>query len=1049
MTVRGESQETLDVAYWEAVRAGLVLHLEGAYAFFHDRVQEAAYLLLSAASRKTTHLRIGRLLLSGLPKDPTSEQVFAVLNQLNRAVDLIADARERAALLRLNVVAGKKAKASIAISSARNYLAQAAALLAPDAWLAGYDETFDLHLVFSECEYLVGNFTRADELFDLMLERAQSDFDRVKVYGLRMRLYQVSSKYDEAVSVALEALQLFGVTFPESDDELWAAGEAELREIPVNLGGRRIADLIDAPEATDRAVRAIIELLCEATPAAYIGRPQLFPLMHMKAVNFSLRHGNTDQSSYAYGIHALLRVSTVGDIDTAFQFSEMSLRLNEKVNNARLRGTLLHLHGDHVNLWRRHFTTGMPILEKAFRACLEVGDLVYAGFLAFETVWQTIESGIVLDQVLERSDSNATFARQSHNDAVFETIRLEQQFVASLQGRTNDPLSLEDEVFDEQASLAVVVKAAFGCGIVFYYIMKQILAFLHGRFAQALELAARAHPVLPAAMAMPIEASHHFFHALTLTALYPTASPEEQAEYRRILDEKQAKLVLWARHCPENFANRASLVAAEVARIEGRELEAERLYEEAICSARANAFLQQEAIANELAARFHLSRGFETIAGAYLRNARYAYLRWGAHGKVQQLEQAYPSLQEERTAASAMTTIDTPAGQLDLATVVKVSQAVSVELVLDKLIERLLVIAMEHAGAARGLLIMPDADAHRIEAEATTDHAAVSVQLRRAAPTREELPESILHYVARTQESVILGDATGSKQFSCDVYIREHQARSILCLPLVKQGQLMGVLYLENNLTPYVFTPSRTVLLKLLAAQAAISLENVRLYTGLQRSLDERGILLREIHHRVKNNLQLISSLLNLQANRVPDSAVSDLLVDCRNRVRSMALAHENLYRAGNFSSVPMAAHIRNLCDHLISAYRVPSRGIRLAVRVPELDLDLDRAVSCSLIVNELVSNALKHAFPDGRAGSVSVDLEPRGTNRLALVIGDDGVGLPATCDFRNTESLGLQLVNDLTQQLHGSIDVTRQPGTTFTIVFDVATAMDEARASN
>jgi two-component sensor histidine kinase len=353
---------------------------------------------------------------------------------------------------------------------------------------------------------------------------------------------------------------------------------------------------------------------------------------------------------------------------------------------------------------------------------------------------------------------------------------------------------------------------------------------------------------------------------------------------------------------------------------------------------------------------------------------------------------------------------------------------------------------MEHAGAARGLLIMPDGEAQRIEAEAKTDHAAISVRLLRAPVTPEALPESVLRYVARTQEILILGDASASNQFALDSYIREHHARSILCLPLVKQGQLMGVLYLENDLTPYVFTPSRTVLLKLLAAQAAISLENVRLYAGLQRSLDERGILLQEVHHRVKNNLQLISSLLNLQANRVPDSAVAELLADCRNRVRSMALAHENLYRAGNFSRVPMAAHIRNLCDHLIAAYRVPSRGIRLAVRVPDLELDLDRAVSCSLIVNELVSNALKHAFPDGRAGSVSVDLEPRGANRLALVIGDDGVGLPAGCDFHDTDTLGLQLVSDLTHQLHGSLDVSRDVGTTFTIVFDVSgSAMDKS----
>ena len=711
------------------------------------------------------HLRIGRQLRAASETEPTAERVFAVVNQLNHAVALIADADEKMALLRLNVLAGMKAKAGIAYSAARDYLARAAALVAADAWTRCYDETLDLYLGLAECEYLVGHFDSADELFELMLGKARSDLDRARIYSLRIKVYQAGSRYDESVVLALEALQLFGVTFPESDDEIQASADAEFRAVTVNLGRRRISDLLDAPVADAPEIRAIIDLLVDAAPGAYNGRPKLFPLVTMKAVNFSLRYGNTDQSSYAYAVHALTLVSVYGELAEAFEFSEMALRLNERFNNARLRGTLLHLHGDHVNFWRRHFATGVPILEQGFRACLEVGDLVYAGHLAFLTVWQAIERGVPLAEARTVATRNAEFARQSHIDAVYQTIELEQQFVASLQGRTSDPLTFDAAGFDEGASLATIEKSSFGCGIVFHRIMKQILAFLHGRHAEALDAARLAEPMLGAARATPIEATHHFYHALTLTALYPSAPLNEQAQFASLLEGKLKKLKLWADNCPQNYHNRYALVLAEIARIEGRPAEAMDLYEEAIRSARDNGFIQQEALAFELAARFYATRGFATFAHAYLRNARDGYLRWGAQGKVRQLDETDPQLRDEATAPHAPTAIAETVEHLDLGTVVKVSEAVSGEIVLEKLIDTLMRTAIEHAGAERGLLILPRGDEHRIEAEVTTHGNKVAVDLRQASVTAADLPEPLLRYVLRTHESVLLHDASGQGPF--------------------------------------------------------------------------------------------------------------------------------------------------------------------------------------------------------------------------------------------------------------------------------------------
>jgi len=775
--------------------------------------------------------------------EPTAERVFTVVNQLNHAVDLITNGDEKMALLRLNALAGMKAKAGIAYGAARDYLAQAAALVAADAWTRYYDVTLELYLGLAECEYLVGNFDSADQLFELMLGKARSDLDRARIYSLHMKVCQVGSGYDKSLVLAREALQLFDVILPESDDEIQAAADAEFRTVSVNLGERRIGDLLDAPTADAPEVRAIIDLLVDAVPSAYNGRPKLFPLVVMKAVNFSLRYGNTDQSSYAYAVHALMLVGVYGEMAQAFEFSEMALRLNERFNNARLRGTLLHLHGDHVNFWRRHFATGVPILEQGLRACLEVGDLVYAGHLAFLSIWQAIERGDPLEEARTLAVRNSEFARHSHNDAVYQTIQLEQQFITSLQGRTSDPLKFDAAGFDEAASLATITKAAFGCGIVFHPIMKQILAFLHGRHAEALDAARLAEPMLGAAMATPIEATHHFYHALTLTALYPSAPPNEQAQFANLLERTLKKLKLWADNCPQNYHNRYALVLAEIARIEGRPAEAMDLYEEAIRSARDNGFVQQEALAFELAARFYAARSFATFAHAYLRNARDSYLRWGAQGKVRQLDETYPQLRDEAAAPHAPSAITETVEHLDLGTVVKVSEAVSGEIVLEKLIDTLMRTAIEHAGAERGLLILPRADDHRIEAEVTTRGNEVTVDLRQASVTAADLPESVFRYVLRTKESVLLPDASAQNPFSVDDYIREHHARSVLCLPILKQTRLLGMLYLENNLTPHAFTPARMAILKLLASEAAISMENARLY----RDLAEREARIRHL----------------------------------------------------------------------------------------------------------------------------------------------------------------------------------------------------------
>jgi PAS domain S-box-containing protein len=428
------------------------------------------------------------------------------------------------------------------------------------------------------------------------------------------------------------------------------------------------------------------------------------------------------------------------------------------------------------------------------------------------------------------------FVRKVGFRDVADIIRSQQRFIATMQGRTATFSTFSDAQFDEATFEAQLTADRLAQMVSYYWIVKLKARFLSGDYAEALAAADKAKPLLRASAAQIQLLDYFYYTALTVAALYEKASTDEQTGWRDLLTAHREQLREWAETYPPTFADKHALVSAEIARLEGRPFDAMQLYEQAIQSAHENGFVQNEALAHEVAARFYAARGFETIAQAYLRNARYCYLRWGAMGKVRQLEQSHPQLREDSTTPPATPLFGAPVEQLDIGSVVKASQAVSGEIVLDRLLETLMTLALEHAGAERGLLILLRGETPQIEAEARTDSKTVAVTLRQEPVTAAELPESLLHTVIRTRESVILEDASAQNPFSADEYLRQKRARSVLGLPLVKQAKLIGVLYLENNLTPHVFTPARLSVLKLLASQAAISLENARLYTDLRRS---------------------------------------------------------------------------------------------------------------------------------------------------------------------------------------------------------------------
>jgi PAS domain S-box-containing protein len=831
--VLGTSSEQVQAALWDAVRQELVERLDGSYRFIHDRVQEAAYSLIPEASRAADHLRIGRLLVARTPPEQRDEAIFEIVNQLNRGATLITARAERDQLAELNLIAGKRAKASTAFASALTYLIAGTTLLAGDCWERQHELAFALELNRAECEYLTGALAEAEERSTELSTRAANTVEQATVAWLRVELYLTLDQSARAVAVGLDYLRHLGIDWsphPTAED-----ARREYQRVWAALGDRPIEALVELPLMSDPTSLATLDLLTKLTVPAWYTDVNLLSLVICRAVNLSVEGGNCDASCFAYVTLGLLAGSHFGDYQAGYRFGRLGYDLVEQRGLKRFQARTYMNFGNVVLPWTRHVRVGRDVVRHAFEAANQIGDLVFAVFCCHHVTTNLLAAGDPLDEAQAEAERGLAFAQKMQFGIAIDFSTLQIGFIRTLRGLTPTFGSFEDAQFDEsriERRLAAIPDLALA--EFFYWTRKLQARFFAGDYASAVEASSRAQRLLWSAFSQFEMAEYHFYAALSQAASCDSAAAGERRQHLDAIAAHHRQLELWAANCPENFENRAALVGAEISRIEGRTVDAMDLYEQAIRSARANGLVHNEALAYELAARFYATRGFEEFAEAYRRNARDGYVAWGADGKVRQLDEMYSHRREQEPAPAPTSTIGASVEHLDLATVIKVSQAISGEIVLETLIDTLMRTAIEQAGAERGLLILQRGAEPRIEAEATTG-GTVIVQLRDQAVSSGVLPESVLHYVLRTRESVILDDAAARSPFAADPYLRERHARSILCLPLITQAKLIGVLYLENNLTPRVFAPARNAVLKLLASQAAIALESAHLYRDLEQ----------------------------------------------------------------------------------------------------------------------------------------------------------------------------------------------------------------------
>ena len=812
----------------KAVRTGLVICSGSSYRFVHDRVEEAIYSLTPEPYRATTHLRIGRLLLAEIPADKRVEQIFEIVNQFNRASNIITSQKEREQVAELNLIAGRRAKNSTAYASALKYLTVGRALLTNDGWEYRYELIFSIEYLMAECELMTAKTVAAENRLAMLAERSRSADDIAAVTRLQLTLYTALDRSDLGVEVCLEYLRRGGADWsahPTGDevrheyDRIWRL-----------LGNRQIEDLLDLPRLTDPDVLNVLEVLSEIiTPAVFFDQ-NFCALVVCRMVNLSVEHGNSDASCFAYVWFGIVVGPNFGNVQDAFRFGRLGYELIEKRGLNRYKARTYMSFGSLVMPRVKHVLECRDLVRRAFNAAYEAHDFTFASYSLDQLVTNLLVAGDRLPDVQTEAENGLAFATRARFGLVVDLITSQVQLIRNLRGLTREFGKFDDEEFDESefeqhlAGNPVLADAEFG-----YWALKTQARFLSRDYDSAVHASLKAQPLIWSAVAVLEMSGYVFYSALSYAALWDFALPEDKPRLVEALGAYHGQLEKIAEHCPVNFADLAALVSAEIARIQGRTLDAERLFEQSIRSARASGFVHIEGIANETASRFYFSRGLETNAYAHLRNAATCFAAWGADGKVLQLESRYPRL------ASPNAYRATPGqfiAEMDLATIVKASQAVSSEIVFPRLVERLMTITLQNAGADRGLLLLPLRDEYRVEAEALMSDA--NVALRHAPSMNPRIPETLVRYVIRTRETVILEDPTQPNLFSEDEYLKRDPPRSLLCLPLLRQGTLSGLLYLENSLTSHAFTPARASVLELLASQAAISLENARLYVDLQ-----------------------------------------------------------------------------------------------------------------------------------------------------------------------------------------------------------------------
>jgi diguanylate cyclase (GGDEF)-like protein len=864
----------------QAVSASLDVH----YRFQHDRVQQAAYDLLNPDEKVATHFKVGVLLLENTPEEALDDKLFDIVNHFNQALDLVSDPALIRRLIDLNIRAASKAKHAIAYEPALEYIKTAQKLVAPQPERPEY--LFRILLERAECEHLNGQQDSAEKHYHQALKKAANPNDHAAVLEAMIHFYTNTGNFALAYQTGRQALKLFGVSLPSGFiPPLFAA---DLVRLKWRMRGKAIADLIDLPLCTDEKLRTAMRLIGALLKAAYQIRPELCIANAVKAVNLSLEHGTMEDNAVAYLVFGGIFVGGVlGRHQAGYEFGQLAWSMNQRFNNLKQRSEINFVSGYFTHFWLKPASETETYYRAAYESGLQTGDFFHLSCAACTLIESQLIRGAPLPEIKRQAENHLAFMERIKSHEAAGALTATLRTILNLEGMTTNPESFGSPDFNEADFVARLRSFSSLHFSHFYFVNKMQTLYLWRRFKEALHAARESEAFLKYSLAMLHTTEHHFYHALILCACYER---DPQKKYLNQAWKILKKFEQWAELNPANFEHKALLIRAEIERLTRDDCEVAGLYAKAIQSADTNGFQQNKALANELAGRFFADREIGMSARGHIREAYYTYRLWGATGIADRLAHEFPQyialrgqdtrLQTDQAIRTVREDSFPPASQLqgsvprsvtsgttgthhptnlDLETVIKATQAISSEIKLSALLQKMMRIMMENAGAERGSLVWVDQGTLATQACGT---ATGEIEILDSAPLDSaKQPVSVIQYVARLGESVVLNDAETDARFWDDPYIAQTKPKSLLCTPIVHQGKIVGVVSLENNLVSGAFTPDRLEILGILAAQSAISIENSHLYANLEERVQERTLELSKLTEKLKEANEALEKL--------------------------------------------------------------------------------------------------------------------------------------------------------------------------------------------